>query len=75
MAVLEFAPNVMNCKVCGVQCTSLGRFGHWENAVDLLKMSQVILSSVSEEFQGNLTVLLEISDKDPLYSHCYQVKY
>ena len=24
-------------------------------------------------FRGKMTVLLEISDKDPLYSHCYQM--
>ena len=36
-------------------------------------MSRVILSSVSEEFRGKMTVLLEISDKYPLYSHCYQM--
>ena len=45
----------------------------WENAVDLLKMYRVILSSVSEEFRRKMTVLLDISDKDPLHSHCYHV--
>ena len=25
---------------------------------------------LSEEFQGNMTVLPDISDKDALYSHC-----
>ena len=48
-------------------------FSAWENAVDLLKMYRVILSSVSEEFRRKMTVLLDISDKDPLHSHCYHV--
>ena len=41
--------------------------------MDLLKMYRVILSSVSEEFRRKMTVLLDISDKDPLHSHCYHV--
>ena len=49
----------------------------WENAVDLLKMYRVILSSVSEEFRRNSEERWQyysiFFDKDPLHSHCYHV--
>ena len=42
---------------------------------DVSSNTVIYFRGIPKEFQGNMTVLLEISDKDPLYSHCYQVKH
>ena len=42
---------------------------------DVSSNTVIYFRGIPKEFRGNMTVLLEISDKDPLYSHCYQVKH
>ena len=48
-----FLPNFFFRFAFQAQVNVLFLFAHWENTVDLLKMSPVILSSVSEEFRRN----------------------
>ena len=38
---------------------------------DVLSNAVICFLGIPSEFRGKMTVLLEISDKDPLYSHCY----
>ena len=38
---------------------------------DVSSNTVICFRGIPKEFRGKMTVLLEISDKDPLYSHCY----
>ena len=40
---------------------------------DVSSNTVICFRGIPKEFRGKMTVLLEISDKDPLYSHCYQM--
>ena len=40
---------------------------------DVSSNTVICFRGIPKEFQGKMTVLPDISDKDTLYSHCYQV--
>ena len=40
---------------------------------DVSSNTVICFRGIPKEFRGKMTVLLEISDKDPLYSHCFQI--